>query len=322
MKSMNQLLEQIELGESKSFGQLSVIPIFSSAEPKLSYVTLPEVLGGRKLRISELEGGASVRELSVINEGRDWVLLVDGEELIGALQNRVLNTTIIVHPMSRLSIPVSCTEHGRWSYKSRDFADSGVVMPFRTRYNKKLSVDSELGSSGTYRSNQSRVWEDISQMSLIADETSPTGAMRDVYESRMSSLEQYTDALKPVPGQKGMAVLIGGEVAGMEIFSRESAFRSLAPKLIKSYAMDVVLEGLSGSSAPAPEVAKAFADDLAGLPSKRYESAGAGWDYRFTGDRVTGSALSYRNEVIYASFYNKRLAMKFNRSYRSALQPS
>ena len=81
MKSMNQLLEQIELGESKSFGQLSVIPIFSGAEPELSYVTLPEVLGGRRLRISELEGGASVPELSVINEGRDCVLLVDGEVL-------------------------------------------------------------------------------------------------------------------------------------------------------------------------------------------------------------------------------------------------
>ena len=319
MKSMDQLMEQIELGESKSCGQLSVIPIFFHAEPKLPYVTLPEALGGHQVRISELDGGASVPELSIINEGGDCVLLVDGEELIGAKQNRVLNTTIIVRPMSQLSIPVSCTEHGRWFYRSHDFADSGVVLPFRTRYNKKLSVDSELKSSGAYRSNQRQVWEDITQMSLIADESSPTDAMRDLYESRMSSLEQYTDALQPVPGQKGMAVLISGEVAGMEVFSREAAFRSLAPKLIKSYAMDVLLEGLSGSSSPAPEVAKSFADDLTGLPSKRYKSVGAGWDYRFTGDWITGSAVTYRNEVIHASFYDKRLAMKFNRTLSSAL---
>jgi hypothetical protein len=155
-------------------------------------------------------------------------------------------------------------------------------------------------------------------MSLIADETSPTGAMRDVYESRMSSLERYTDALKPVPGQKGMAVLIGGEVAGMEIFSRESAFRSLSPKLIKSYAMDVLLEGLNGVSSPAPGVAKDFTDKLAGLPSKSYKSVGAGWDHRFTGDEVTGSALTYRNEVIHASFYNKQSAMQSNRTYPMA----
>ena len=314
MKSMNRLLEQIKLGESKSFGQLCVIPVFSDAEPKLPYVTLPEVLGGDQVRISELKGGASVGELSVINESGECVLLVDGEELIGAKQNRVLNTTIVVRPMSRTNIPVSCTEQGRWSYKSRDFADSGVVMPFRTRYNKKLSVDSELGTTGAYRSNQSQVWRDISQMSVIADESSPTDAMRDVYESRMPSLEQYADAFKAVPGQKGMVVLIGEEVAGMEVFSRESAFQSLSPKLIKSYAMDVLLEGLNGVSSPAPGVAKDFTDKLAGLPSKSYKSVGAGWDHRFTGDEVTGSALTYRNEVIHASFYNKQSAMQLNRT--------
>ena len=38
----------------------------------------------------------------------------DGEQLVGAKQNRILNTDVIVPAHSKLSIPVSCVEAGRW----------------------------------------------------------------------------------------------------------------------------------------------------------------------------------------------------------------
>jgi len=41
-----------------------------------------------------------VPELLVINQGERAVLLVDGEELVGAKQNRVLNTSVLVRGKS------------------------------------------------------------------------------------------------------------------------------------------------------------------------------------------------------------------------------
>jgi len=39
------------------------------------------------------------------------LLLLDGEELIGAKQNRILNTTVLVAAHTEVTIPVSCVAH-------------------------------------------------------------------------------------------------------------------------------------------------------------------------------------------------------------------
>ena len=58
------------------------------------YLTLKEALEKRLLVIKEVSAQASVPELKVINNADLPVLLLDGEELAGAKQNRVLNTTM------------------------------------------------------------------------------------------------------------------------------------------------------------------------------------------------------------------------------------
>jgi hypothetical protein len=66
------------------------------------------------------------------------VLLLDGEELAGAKQNRVLNTTILLQENSETIIPVSCTEQGRWAYATMEFSESGNIMNRSVRSKKSL----------------------------------------------------------------------------------------------------------------------------------------------------------------------------------------
>ena len=76
----------------------------------------------------------SVPELLVENMGDIRVLFIEGEELVGAKQNRILNTSILVAAKSKTKIPVSCVEQGRWGYKSKFFGSSGSHSPSKLRY--------------------------------------------------------------------------------------------------------------------------------------------------------------------------------------------
>ena len=65
--------------------------------------------------------GVTGRTFSARKSGED-VSQTDGEELAGAKQNRVLNTSILLKEASETKIPVSCMERGRWSYASKGFS--------------------------------------------------------------------------------------------------------------------------------------------------------------------------------------------------------
>ncbi|MCK5767239.1 MAG: hypothetical protein KAH35_02545, partial [Candidatus Atribacteria bacterium] len=114
----------ISFGELQGFKNLQIIPLFTTGEEGPVYLTLKEALEKRVLVVKEVSAEASVPELKVINNADVPVFLLDGEELAGAKQNRVLNTSILVKEKSELIIPVSCTEQGRWSYQTDSFFDS------------------------------------------------------------------------------------------------------------------------------------------------------------------------------------------------------
>ncbi|MFN2489301.1 MAG: ARPP-1 family domain-containing protein [Actinomycetota bacterium] len=42
--------------------------------------------------------------------------MLDGEHLQGARQSRIMNVTALLAPRSRVTLPVSCVEQGRWHF--------------------------------------------------------------------------------------------------------------------------------------------------------------------------------------------------------------
>jgi hypothetical protein len=54
-------------------------------------------------------------------------LIVEGEELLGAKQNRIVNATFLVAGKTEIVIPVSCVEQRRWRYDSESFASAAVT---------------------------------------------------------------------------------------------------------------------------------------------------------------------------------------------------
>ncbi len=189
-------LSRLEFGELQIFNNMAVVPLFTSVNGGPKYLTLKEALERGSLVITEISKTGSVPELRVVNKAEIPVLLLDGEELAGAKQNRVLNTTILLKEESETIIPVSCTEQGRWSYASAEFFESGNIMSRNLRLRKVSSVKRSLDVSRSYRGDQGAVWDGIAKCAYMADVHSATGAMSDIYESREDDLKGYLDAFQ------------------------------------------------------------------------------------------------------------------------------
>lgn len=305
----------LELGELQEFENMAVIPIFTGMGEGPEYITMKEALKRDLLTITEVSVGGSIPELKVINEGDIPILLLDGEELSGAKQNRILNTTILIKEKAETVIPVSCTEQGRWSYASRGFKDSGNIVHSSARVDKMKSVSYSLRQEASFISDQGEVWENVAHAASSLGSSSPTGAMKDMYEERLGELNDYLESFSLQPHQRGLIALIRGRVAGFDLVSRESAYRDLHNKLVKSYALDALISSRrrrdrKEKSGETPdqnnrllEKARAFLEATDSCEEKRYSSVGHGWDYRFSGSTMVGSALVYREAVIHSAFF-------------------
>jgi hypothetical protein len=105
------LCETIEVGEPDIAGPLALFPLFGPP----AHFEYQSFAQGRTqgVSIKELADGASVNDLVVYNPTELPVLLFEGEEVLGAQQNRTLDVTVLVPARSTLRVPVSCVEAGR-----------------------------------------------------------------------------------------------------------------------------------------------------------------------------------------------------------------
>jgi len=297
----------LELGDAQSFGPVSVIPLRAHTEGGPWYVTLGEAAVAGQCHVAEVDEGGSVPDLRVDNKGDARVLVLDGEELRGAKQNRVLNATILVDKRSSLVVPVSCTEQGRWAYESREFVAAEYVAERKVRAGLRMSVDASVRSGRGHRSDQGIVWDEVRALHADQATSSPTGAMRGAFESRSAELQDYVDGLPLVEGQQGLIVLLNGAVLGLDFLSIPEKYAHVHAKLVRSYALGALGAETAAAAAPPPADALGHARDflarVAGLSAERFKSPGLGWDARFTGSGIVGSLLTYRDRPIHAAFF-------------------
>jgi hypothetical protein len=122
MRTLQEEFSSIEIGPSSQFRNLILFPLMrrNVSVPEMDYLLLEDGIAQGQIRVTELHAGGSVPELRLENNADLPVLLVDGEELVGAKQNRVLNLTILAPAKQTTVIPVSCVEAGRWRMESTD----------------------------------------------------------------------------------------------------------------------------------------------------------------------------------------------------------
>jgi hypothetical protein len=304
-KIVKSRLESVQFVEAQIYKNIAIVPLVAPADGTFQYSTLGETLATSDVAITEVSNAGSVPELMVVNRGNKSVLLVDGEELAGAKQNRVLNISILLKEVSETKIPVSCTEQGRWFYASKGFNESGNVMAYKSRSRKTRSVQFSLEASAGFKSDQAEVWADITELQAKASVPSPTSAMSDVYKARDEALRKCDAIFKPVLNQVGLLAFIGGKPAGADIVSLTSAYTRLHPKLVRSYTLEGLLENNQDTPTAEPIAiqARQFFDEIGSAEQREFPSVGYGSDYRFKSKALVGTALVHESEVIHAAFF-------------------
>jgi hypothetical protein len=307
MSSVNEILQDLNLGAEAVFEGLTVFPLVSENGREPDYLTLDQALERGTGRVTEVSEGGSVPELRFLNEGERPVLLVDGEELVGAKQNRTLNLTILVAPKSGVDIPVTCVEQGRWSYRSAEFKTAKRSHFARARAAKAAQVSDSLRASGNRRADQGQVWEAIEEKFALFDTDSPTMAMGEIYEQQRQEIEEYVEGLPTIDGQVGAVFAVNGEVSGIDLFDCPATLTALWPKLVSSYALDAI--GTEGRSSDAPdpvsqrEATAAFLDAVSAAKVERFPALGLGEDLRLQASGVAGGALLVEEHLVHLSAF-------------------
>ena len=281
----------IQLGDAVEHRGVVLAPLFPRRSPGARYVTLEEALG-LGFRVTEVDAAGSVPELLVVNPLDTDVLLYDGEELLGAKQNRILNVTVLAGAREETRIPVSCVEEGRWHARSAAFAAAPhtAYPDLRRRKAERLSAAPlELGAA------QAAVWDAVAEKAGRHGVHSPTRAQSDIFEAQERGLRELRSAFPLVPGQCG-AVFALGESVALDYVSRPDAFARLYPKLLDGYLLDA-LERLDGKPARAVAL-DGFVTALSGAVRSTQPSAGRGDDVRLRARLVVGSGLELEGELV------------------------
>lgn len=285
-------------GSPQVAGSLVVLPLLlrqtSCVQVRAdgSTTTLARALTHGDAEVVELDGGASVPTLTVKNRGALPLLLLDGEELVGAKQNRVLNTSVLVPAHASLEVPVSCVERGRWRHISRSFETRSRSMPARMKRDKMMRVTHSLRATRRFDADQGRVWADIDEYATSRGVRSQTSALGDVFEADETTIRDTRAGLRVEPGQVGLATWLDGELLGVELLFGPTVFAEAFDRIVHSYVAEAIRTPSRRSGVPADitDVRRLLAR-IGDAPSTANPSPGLGTDLRLDGRSGSAAVL-------------------------------
>src|SRR5262249_21009781 len=251
MNTMYQVLSDrlrtVEVTESQTAGCMQVFGLRWNCSNAIRYRTLDEALAAETPDITDTSEGGSVPLLKRLNRSDDPSFLMAGEQLVGAKQNRILNTSILAAAHGELTIPVSCVEAGRWQYASRKFASPGTMSHSKLR--KILSRqlhDSAARGTGPL-SNQGEVWKEVDRKLDTMGSCSLSNALQQTYYDFQVRLGAFVDGIHIPPECAGTAFAITGRIIGMDLFDNPATMEKLWPKLARAYALDAFEEKVAAA---------------------------------------------------------------------------
>lgn len=250
-------------------GGLTVFPLVADVSEPLPYELLLDALAAGTVRIGEV-GTGTVPSLLAHNRGASDVLILDGEQLVGARQNRLTNRSLLLAAGTKTEIPVSCMEQGRWHFTTDAFAPAPKARhaPAEVRRHAREAEADVAASAGRVGRDaaaraQGAVWNQIHDYSAKLGARSETGAMDDAYARRDADIESWLTAFPLEPNQVGLLAFLHGAPLGLDAIGCPDLFGRLHERVLGGYVMDALAAGSEpDASREKPETTPDEADAL------------------------------------------------------------
>ena len=261
----------------------------------LDYVLSAEAQEAGSCAVREMPE-PNVGELMVENAGERPVLFLEGEELCGAKQNRVLLSSVLIGAGSRVAVPVFCVERGRWDRSSRNLK-TGSHSPPSLRHILK-------GGSDRRADRQVSVWRFIVSKHRATGTRSPKGNLSDAIRSNPEVVKELRRDLRYPEGATGLAVAIHGSPVGIDLFDQPDSLRKVWDRMV---VLGLTFEALDLGDAEAQgdndgKPVRLYMESLKEMRWQESGTVGLGTAYRAVGgDGSLAAALVVDGRLLHLS---------------------
>lgn len=251
--------------------------------------------------VEEVSEGGAVPFLGVANEGAKPILIPEGEILIGAKQNRVVNLTVLVAAQSTFKLPVSCVEQGRWHYESRGFKPAAYAHP-KLRELKVKSAQRSRKASGEVLADQGAVWDEVDEHLDYFAVPAPTRDLAMGVEAAWEHTAEIREEITLPQEACGFIAAYGGKVVGLDLFDNPETLHKLWGRMSDAYFIEAARGRRDRVAAP-KEAAESFLEDVVAHLTEAEQQPELGLELEVEDGEVSGSALFYEGAVCHLSAF-------------------
>lgn len=297
-----ELLGTLTIGEPSHHHNLTFFPLLWPESHEPSYTLLSTAIEEGLAVVEEVNESGSVPNLAVKNKCKRPLLIPEGEILMGAKQNRVINVTVLVAAGVKFVLPVSCVEAGRWRFKSRHF-ESKFCAPPSLRNKKLKAVHRNRSESGIAASNQGEVWDEVQACLSSVSAQSETASLTDAFAAAEETLKEHAKRLVLPEGAAGVLVGRDGRIIGMDLFDSPATLKTLWDRLSDAYFFDALRDPAAAKPTPASQ-AHRFIERLGSSAKPRIPALALGDELEIASEGLVGAALLYDGGVCHLAAFS------------------
>lgn len=169
-------LPMMSMGQAFESSALKVTPLYIDPVTGMDWIEFTEAFEKDLVKVTEIGDQGVVEAVMVSNLASVPLVILEGQGIQGAKQNRALQKTVVIAANSKLEVPVNCVEQGRWRYKSSEFSPGN----FASTPDMKVAKSRSFASKRSV--DQGMVWDKVAELSESMSVSSESMDLGEVLE--------------------------------------------------------------------------------------------------------------------------------------------